>query len=1036
MTFSTNGPIYFSQLNLESGKAYNSPINLGDPATISLLNKIAGTTATTATSINFSDLKGQGLGLGKTWTPISSNTTSDLISANYLSGNWGITGKDATFMLSTDGRNWVRQTFSTVPLGIAAVSTSTLVGSAFGQWVPGNTQYGLIGSNSVVIQGQSSPFATYAFSSQPSTPTDIASSGSWWVASGHSISNGWSSLLWAWQGTGGTIGWNEGWTGQNASTGTKALVLSVARSDQTSGNGRFIAVGQRGLRLTSADGQSWDIANYGTTISCALSYNDNGGIVLGAGGNFYTGSSPELGLYQSTNGTTFFKRFGPTGTVNPVSLASTSTRLCMLKNGGGNGTPAVYMASISGDTITALSGPHLFPGGSNQYFTVTRSDKYWIAAGGTTVHISPDPTTVTFTGQSYEAGADWYGSESTGSTVVLAGFGTRSVSTNSGVSWVTPVSIPNVGPPPYNYYASNGWRSVSWASTSSRWIMTADGPPLIVTTSTAAGATGTWQFVDLGLNSSNTSTIINSGGINKSYYAGNKFWFAGNGGLLGQMGGDLSNPRFVNTLTNRSFNAIAHKVVNTASNLCYVYFYGENGVIARCLSNADISAAELLEPGEDLYKVRASSAFVEAVGASNTYMTTSDITGKYFYADTYAGINTSNRVVKTEKGSTVTNRGVYITPGNTNGSAFPEAGVVSGDGQILAPSGGYTSLKKIAQISTTTQLNAIIGTGGGVNVASWALVVGNSGTMYLSTNNDLPIIGYCIVGGGGAGGWATDGLTPGVSSAGGGGGGGDVRYGYLKMSPGSILTITVGANGLPVVNGNGGDGGRSSVTGIGEAEGGRGGRVGQGTIGGLGGQGGWGKDNIYIGQQSGYTYGGDAYGGQGGSGGQSYSGINVVTNAGGGPGGTGPLTSILGSIGYVGSGGGGGGIYSVTNATLYKGGGGATMASGQFQSGAGALTATSSTDATVPGPWYGGGGGGGGGPNQIATGTTTSTQAATPGTTGTVWLWYQDYWSTSTSAVGALYSTAFMSFGSESTSLRSRLYKWTTPGTYTFTTPS
>jgi hypothetical protein len=120
---------------------------------------------------------------------------------------------------------------------------------------------------------------------------------------------------------------------------------------------------------------------------------------------------------------------------------------------------------------------------------------------------------------------------------------------------------------------------------------------------------------------------------------------------------------------------------------------------------------------------------------------------------------------------------------------------------------------------------------------------------------------------------------------------------------------------------------------------------------------------------------------------------------------------------------------------LYKGGGGSTMAGGQFQSGDGALTATSSTDATVPGPWYGAGGGGGGGPNQIATGTTTSTQAGTPGTTGTVWLWYQNYWPASSTATGAVFSTSFMYFGSESTSLSSRLYKYVTSGTYTFQMP-
>jgi hypothetical protein len=1026
MTFPTNGPIYFSQLNLESGKAYNSPINFGDSSTIALFNLIAGTTATTATSVNLNDLKGQGLGLGKVWTPISSNTTSDLTFVSTIGGAYYTGGKNGTLLSSSDGRNWSKVTYSSVALADPIISTSTVVGVASGI---NFITFIAKGTNQVEIYGASQPYSSYAFDGGPTNATDIASSGTWWVTSGYDTS-GYSQLMWSNTAGGGTPGWSNSWNSSDSSTGTKALVLSVARSESLGVLGKFIAVGQRGLRLTSSDGQSWDIANYGTTISCALSYNNNGGIVLGAGGNFYTGAGPELGIYQSTNGINFTKRFGPTGTVNPFSMAGTDTRLCVLKTGGGVGTPGIYMYSISGDTINYVSGPHPGQFFVNQRYNVTRSDKYWIMAGGGMIDISPDPTTVSFTRQRFANGEDWYGSASTGSTVVLAG-ASGIVSTNSGVSWVFPTSIPFGSIAPYNYYVG-GYRSVAWASTSSRWIMTADGAPVIITTSTVAGATGTWQVVDLGLNSSNTSTIISSGGIKTSYYIGDRFWFAGNGGLLGQMGGDLSNPRFVNTLTNRSFNAIAHKIVNTASNLYYVYFYGENGIIARCLSSADISAAELLEPGEDLYRVRANYSYVEAVGASNTYMTTSDITGKTFYSDTYAGISV-NASVKVEKGSSVINRGVFVVSGSNAGSIFPQSAVVSGDGQILAPNNSYTNLKKIAQISTSSQLNGIVGTGGGVNTASWALVVGNSGTMYLSTNNDIPTIGYIIIGGGGAGGWATDGLTPGVSSAGGGGGGGDVRYGYLKIPRGSILTITVGNNGLPVVNGNGGNGGTSSVTGIGEAEGGKGGRVGSGTIGGLGGQGGWGVDNIYIGRSSSFTFGGDAYGGQGGGGARSHGTINVVANGGGGDGGAGILPNVYSSFGYIGSGGGGGGIYSVTNATLYKGGSGGVLLGGR--AGSGALSASSSTEATIPTAWYGAGGGGGGGPNQIATGTTTSTQAGTPGTTGTVWLWYQNGWSTSTSAVGAVYSTGFMYYGSELTNISSKIYKWDSPGTYTFSTP-
>lgn len=1045
MSFSSSGPISFSQINIELGKPFNSTISPSDSTVIEQLRAVTGNTTATTTSIfSFGDLKGQGYGYGTRWSWVNSNTSSNLNVLAFLSGSGKLYagGANGTILYTTDGYSWTNQT---TPSSNTEIRT-LVSGAAY----YGSTIYYAAGTNDTMWRSTDYglSWGTFGGGTQRSQAQfyDLATSGTLTVAaiSYNPSGNGTYPGLFYFRDTGGSPSWNTGWSGDDSvnfqTSGTRALILSVAQYTPTYpvSPARFVAVGQRGLRLTSTDGANWDVLNYGTTMSCALSYNNNGGIVLGAGGNFYTGIGQELGLYQSTDGIKFTKRFNATTTVNPVAIAGTDTRLCVLKNGGGNGTPNAYMYSISGDIINYLSGPHLFQNSSNQMHTITRSDKYWVAAGASSIQISPDPTTVGFTQQKAGAFDWWYGSASTGSTVVLAGTSGIACSTNSGVSWRFAQSVPSTSGPPYNYSAAE-WRTVAWASTSNVWIATPNSnAPLFVTTSTISGATGTWLAVDLGLNSSNTSTIISSGGgINKSYYAGNKFWFAGGNGLLGQMGGDLSNPRFTNTLTNRSFNAIAHKVVNTASNLCYIYFYGENGVMARCLSSADISAAELLEPGEDLYKVTGNASLWEAVGASNTYMISSSATN--FYADTYAGVNPTTHQVTVGKGSDKINRGLFLVGTGGAGNNM----IVGTNGQLLTgdviyPSYRYKSRLTTAAATTGTTLasfNAVIAAGGYsiASTGSYLVAVGNSGTILVSSNLDSPTVGYIIVGGGGAGGWATDGATPGVSSAGGGGGGGGALYGTAKINPGTTFTVTVGANGLAQAFSDGGDGGDSSVSGLGNAPGGQGGKVGQGTLAGIGGLGGFRSPHYSFGLGFGglSSYGGDYRGGGGGGGSGSGGNASYNSSPGGGTGGSGVLGNGYSPFGYWGAGGGGGGIYSVTNATLYFGGAGTILGSGN--SGNGALYGTSSTVASTSFPGFGGGGGGGGGPNLISG--TSPTQAGSNGTTGTVYLFYPSYWGSAIAAEGATSSTSYMFYAQESNNYQSRVYAYTTPGTYTFTMP-
>jgi len=151
-------------------------------------------------------------------------------------------------------------------------------------------------------------------------------------------------------------------------------------------------------------------------------------------------------------------------------------------------------------------------------------------------------------------------------------------------------------------------------------------------------------------------------------------------------------------------------------------------------------------------------------------------------------------------------------------------------------------------------------------------------------------ISVTVVGGGGGGGGGTE---KGNGYGGGGGGGGAVSYGTLAVSPGNVVSISVGSggNGAGQSNlspGGGDNGGGSSISCPGGSVSAGGGKAGGRWGGGAGGSGG-------SAGSGGGTGGGDHDSGSGGKGGNSY----------GNGGGAGQQN---GSNGTNGGGGGGGGF--------------------------------------------------------------------------------------------------------------------------------
>jgi len=198
---------------------------------------------------------------------------------------------------------------------------------------------------------------------------------------------------------------------------------------------------------------------------------------------------------------------------------------------------------------------------------------------------------------------------------------------------------------------------------------------------------------------------------------------------------------------------------------------------------------------------------------------------------------------------------------------------------------------------------------------------------------------YLVVAGGGGGGAGQGG----VGAAGGGGAGGLRTASGFSVSPGSVVTVTVGAGGANSTAGN-----NSVFSTITSTGGGRGGGAsGAATTGGSGG-GGRGNSGAgaagTAGQGTSGASSGGSYGGCGG-GGASVAG---TANSGysGGAGGSGTASSITGSS--VTYGGGGGGAANDNNSAGAAGAGGGGV--GGVNTGAG-----------NPGTANTGGGGGGGG---------------------------------------------------------------------------
>jgi hypothetical protein len=294
----------------------------------------------------------------------------------------------------------------------------------------------------------------------------------------------------------------------------------------------------------------------------------------------------------------------------------------------------------------------------------------------------------------------------------------------------------------------------------------------------------------------------------------------------------------------------------------------------------------------------------------------------------------------------------YGTPGPGPGRYFAGGGGGStgqntsrkGDGG--AGGGGRGARSDPNQAIPSTNANAYTGGGGGGGASPTFLGgAGGSGIAIIRYPIVLPSttsVDYLLVAGGGGGG---------AYGAGGGGGGVLTALGY-SVTPGSPITVTVGAGGAGGTAGsaNPGTQGNSSVFGSITATGGGYGAYGSGVLaGGNGGSGGGGGTNsgaagkgIYPGSpyvsstRQGYdggtggTSGNYHNGGGGGAGGAGTAGGDGPAGT-TGDGGIGLLSNITGSSVYYAGGGGGGG--AVGNGVGGNGGGGTSTNSSPGQSG-------------------------------------------------------------------------------------------------------
>jgi hypothetical protein len=230
----------------------------------------------------------------------------------------------------------------------------------------------------------------------------------------------------------------------------------------------------------------------------------------------------------------------------------------------------------------------------------------------------------------------------------------------------------------------------------------------------------------------------------------------------------------------------------------------------------------------------------------------------------------------------------------------------------------------------------------GNSIVTFAYVGPSGGSATWTVPNGLAYVNYLVVAGGGGGGRSNSGN---VHSGGGGAGG--FLTGNLAVTPGNVMTVTVGTGGAGATTTGYGANGANSVFGNIIAIGGGGGAYGGSSAAGhSGGSGGGG----------GYSGGGGGAGtaGQGNNGGTASSASPWCGGGGGGAGAVGGSTP---------NGIGGNGLSSSISGTLvtYAGGGGGALGTGTNAGGSGGGGSGGNAGGAVPVSGTNGLGGGGGG---------------------------------------------------------------------------
>jgi hypothetical protein len=317
-----------------------------------------------------------------------------------------------------------------------------------------------------------------------------------------------------------------------------------------------------------------------------------------------------------------------------------------------------------------------------------------------------------------------------------------------------------------------------------------------------------------------------------------------------------------------------------------------------------------------------------------------------------AGSITSDKIVSVSNTAITGNIiSSQIAPNQTlNGNL-----TVSGTGFIQLPSG--TTAQRPTAANGQIRFNTTLGYTEVYQEGAWFAIAISSATS----------VSYLVVASGGGGGGTAE--TP----AGAGGGAGGYLTGTLAVTPGSALTITIGAggtagSGLASKGGTGSNSVFSSITALG---GGGGGSYASnpGLPGGSGGGAAWPTTPGGSGTVGQGNAGGGASGsgqGSGGGGGASAVGASVTGEV-GAAGGAGSASSLTGtSVTYAGGGGGGGGIGGGTGPNLGGAGGAGGGGAGGTARTSAAGSGTNGTAGTVNTGGGGGGGGGSGSPGPYA----------------------------------------------------------------------